>query len=104
VAKRGKRRGDSFRRDLAKLVRQLVEEGHERDRDSEPIAPLLREHLGGGAGARDLPIYTQELDGWELPSLQLALDEIAGREGWDVRVVGIGGQARHYGASAWVSS
>jgi hypothetical protein len=97
MAKRGKRQGDGFRGDLAKLVRQLVEEGQESDRDSEPIAPLLREHLGGGAGARDLPVYTQELDGWELPNLQLALDEIAGRAGWDVRIVGIGGQARHYG-------
>jgi len=79
----------------------LVEKGQERDRDSEPIGPLLREHLGDGAGARDLPIYTQELDGWELPNLQLALDEIAGRAGGTSGSSGSAARPGTTAASAW---
>jgi hypothetical protein len=94
VAKGTKGR-DGFRRDLATLVRQLIDEGH-RESQRDPIGPIIREHLGGGAAVDELPIYTEELDGWELPNLQLALDEVAARPEWGARALGLGGQARHY--------
>lgn len=84
---------DDLRRDLQKLVRQLLEE--QRPTDREPVAALIRAHLGGEPGA--WPIYTEELEAWELPNLQLAIDAIAVDEGRDVRVVGLGGCARHFG-------
>lgn len=85
---------DDLRAQLGELVRQLVEE--RPDSDANPVGPLLREHLGVAADVRDLRVYTEELQGWELPNLQLAIDAAFARPGWSVRVVGLGGNARHY--------
>jgi hypothetical protein len=95
VPKRDKDQGQALRRDLAALVRQLLEEGHAA-RAGEPVGALISAHLGGVTADADLRIYTDELEGWELPNLQLALDEIGARPGWTARVVGLGGQARHH--------
>jgi cell division protease FtsH len=84
---------DNLRQDLGQLVRQLLEEHSAADR--EPVAPLIRAHLGGAAG--DFPIFTEEMEGWELPNLQLALDALAAGADHDLRVIGLGGGARHYG-------
>jgi ATPase family associated with various cellular activities (AAA) len=83
---------DDLRRDLQKLVHQLLEE--HRPTDREPVAALIRAHLGAEPGAA--PIFTEEMEAWELPNLQLAVDAIAAEDGRDVRVIGLGGGARHY--------
>ena len=95
MAKGDKGKAEQLRRDLAALVQQLIEEGH-HESDRDPIGPIIREHLGGRAAVDGLPVYTEELDGWELPNLQLALDELAARPEWGTRVLGLAGQARHY--------
>ena len=81
---------DELRSQLGRLVRQLLQE---RD-DSDPVADLLREQLGESAG--ELPVLIEELHAWDLPNLQLALDSAFERPGWEARVVGLSGQARHY--------
>jgi hypothetical protein len=82
---------DDLRSELGRLVRQLASES---DGDLEPITGLLREHLGDEAG--ELPILIEELDAWDLPNLQLALDDLFSRPGWESRIVGLAGQAMHY--------
>jgi hypothetical protein len=84
---------DDLRRDLRKLVRQLLEEHDPTDR--QPVAELIGTHLGDRPG--ESPIFTEELEAWELPNLQLAVDAIAAGADTDVRVIGMGGGARHYG-------
>jgi cell division protease FtsH len=84
---------DGLRQELGRLVRQLLEERPRTER--EPVRALIREHLGSDAG--ESPIYTEELQGWELPNLQLAIDAMVAQAEMDVRVIGLGGQARHFG-------
>lgn len=84
---------DGLRQDLGRLVRQLLEEHAPTDR--EPVAALIRAHLGGEPDA--FPIYTEELGAWELPNLQLAVDAVAAGADTDVRVIGLGGGARYFG-------
>ncbi len=84
---------DDLRVQLGKLVRQLLEEEQE-DTSGEPIAPVLRAHLG--EGARDLPILTEALDDWELPNLQLGIDAAIARPGWSADVIGLTGRAKRY--------
>ena len=83
---------EDLREQLGRLVRQLV---REEDDGAEKITAALRKHLGGDAG--DLPVLTEELQKWELPNLQLALDTALGREGWRARILGLSAHARHYG-------
>jgi cell division protease FtsH len=84
--------GDTtFRRDLATLVRELLEESH---RENNPIGTPIREHLG--MSDEDLAVHAEELSDFELPNLQLALDAALARPGWRGRVVGIAGQGRHF--------
>ena len=83
---------DDLRQDLGRLVRQLLDEREATGR--EPVAALIQAHLGSDAG--DFPIYTEEMEAWELPNLQLALDAIATGADTGVRVIGLGGGARHY--------
>lgn len=98
---------DELRRDLARLVRELLSE---RADGGSPIAALLRAHLGETDG---LPIVAEELDTWELPNLQLALDAALARPGWSVEIVGLTGEGKRYqmlsigdllGEGAWVPS
>jgi hypothetical protein len=84
-----------LRRDFAQLVRQLLEESHRSER--APIGPRITAHLGIADGDDRFPIYTEELEGWELPNLQLALDAALARPGWGSEVLGLGGHARHFG-------
>jgi hypothetical protein len=84
---------DDLRGQLGKLVRQLLEEQQE-DQTGEPLAPLLRSHLG--ENARELPVLTESLDDWELPNLQLGLDAALARPGWSADVLGLTGQAKLY--------
>jgi histone H3/H4 len=81
----------TFRRDLATLVRELLEESH---RGSNPIGTPIREHLG--MSDEDLAVHAEELSDFELPNLQLALDAALARPGWQGRVVGLAGQGRHF--------
>jgi cell division protease FtsH len=84
--------GDTtFRRDLATLVRELLQESQ---RESNPIGRPIREHLG--MSAEDLAVHAEELSDFELPNLQLALDAALARPGWQGRVVGLAGQGRHF--------
>jgi hypothetical protein len=76
--------------ELGKLVQQLVQEG---DGTGQPVTPLLLDHLG--VDAREQPILTEELHRRELPNLQLALDALFARSGWEARIIGLVGQARH---------
>jgi hypothetical protein len=84
-----------LRQGLGKLVRQLVSE---RTGGGEPVAPLLRAHLG--ERAHELPILAEELDAWELPNLQLAIDAALERPGWSARIVGLMGQAQRSSATS----
>lgn len=81
---------DDLRSQLGKLVRELIRESDEE----QPVTELLREHLGEGAG--ELPVLIEELHAWDLPNLQVALDAVCARPGWESRLVGLAGQARHY--------
>jgi ATPase family associated with various cellular activities (AAA) len=81
---------DGLRTELGRLVRQLARESDEDD----TLSRELRAHLGDGAA--ELPVLTEELQAWELPNLQLALDALLARPGWRARTVGLSGQARHY--------
>ena len=83
---------DDLRAQLARLVRELLEE--QEQQSGEPIAPLLRGHLG--EGARELPVLSEGLDEWELPNLQLGLDAAVARPGWSADVIGLTGRARRY--------
>jgi hypothetical protein len=82
---------DDLRTQLGKLVRELIRETEE---DAEPVTGLLLEYLG--EGAKELPILIEELQGWDLPNLQLALDAALARAGWEARIVGLAGHATHY--------
>jgi SpoVK/Ycf46/Vps4 family AAA+-type ATPase len=84
--------GDTtFRRDLATLVRELLEESQ---RVSNSIGRPIREHLG--MSGEDLAVHAEELSDFELPNLQLALEAALARPGWQSRVVGLAGQGRHF--------
>jgi hypothetical protein len=84
---------DDLRLQLSRLVRQLLDE-HGRDPSGQPIAPVLREHLG--ERARELPVLTEALDNWELPNLQIGLDTAFARTGWSANVLGLTGRAKRY--------
>jgi cell division protease FtsH len=81
----------AFRRQLGKLVQQLLDE---KEEEPEPVTVLLQGHLG--EEAKDLPILAEELPTWDRPNLQLALDAALTRPGWSHEVVGLAGQAAHY--------
>ncbi len=83
---------EDLRSQLGKLVRQLT---RETDDVVFPITTLLREHLETASG--NLPIVVEELQTWDLPNLQIALDAALSRPGWESRTVGLVGQATHYG-------
>jgi ATPase family associated with various cellular activities (AAA) len=83
---------DDLRAQLGRLVLDLLEEAQEEK--GEPIAPVLRAHLG--EEARALPVLTETLQDWELPNLQLALDATAARPGWSLEVIGLTGRAKHF--------
>jgi ATPase family protein associated with various cellular activities (AAA) len=85
----------ALRGDLGRLIRQLLEDEHRPK--GRGIAEPLRAHLGTGVDAAETRIYTEELQRWELPNLQLALDAAVARPGWTSEVLGLGGNARHYG-------
>lgn len=89
------RTDDQLRRDLATLVRQLLEESHHSERPA--INPRVRAHLGAGSSKTKFSIYTEELEAWELPNLQLAVDAAVARPGWNSEILGLGGNARHFG-------
>jgi histone H3/H4 len=82
---------ESFRSDLADLVRQLLEESH---REGRPVGDPIREHLGEDAA--DLPVHAEELSDFELPNLQVALDAAIARPGVEARILGVAGHARHF--------
>jgi hypothetical protein len=82
---------DAFRDQLARLVGQLLEEGHSAERSV--AAPIL-EHLGPDAPS--FPIHSEELPSYELPNLQLGLEAVLARPGYEHRLVGIAGQSRHF--------
>jgi histone H3/H4 len=80
-----------LRRDLAALVRQLLEES---PRSSSPVGVPIREHLG--VAQEDLTVHAEELSDFELPNLQLALDAALARHGWEGRIVGLAGPGGHF--------
>jgi len=82
---------DTLRDDLARLVRQLLEESHRAD---DPISAPIREHLGGDVG--ELPVHGEELPAYELANLQLGLDAALARPGWSARILGLAGQGRRF--------
>ncbi|MEW6583485.1 MAG: ATP-binding protein, partial [Actinomycetota bacterium] len=84
--------GDELRRDLARLVGELLAESAAGD--GQPVGPRIRAHLGPGAD--ELPILAEDLEDIDLPNLQLALDALFARLGWGATVVGIGGQAKRF--------
>jgi cell division protease FtsH len=88
---------DGLRADLGRLVRELLEETP-RSGGASLIGPQLRAHLGIGEDEEpEFPVFAQELEGWELPNLQLALDAAMARSGWAGRVLTPGREARHFG-------
>lgn len=84
---------DDLRAELGRLVRELLQE---RSRAGQPVASVLRAHLGAEVAL--LPILTEELDTWDLPNLQLAIDSIVARDGWDARILGLVGHGKRFSA------
>jgi cell division protease FtsH len=84
---------NEFRRDFGRLLRELL---NERISEGRPVSAVLREHLGDAAAA--LPVVSEELDGWELPNLQLAIDDLLERPDHTAEVVGLVGQHKRYAA------
>jgi cell division protease FtsH len=84
---------DGLRRDLGRLVRELL---NERVSTGRSVADVLRGHLGDNA--RALPVLGDELDAWELPNLQLALDALLARPDYEADIVGLVGQGKRYAA------
>jgi hypothetical protein len=82
---------DPFRDQFARLVGQLLEEA--QSRDDSVAAPILA-HLGPDAAG--FPIHSEELPTYELPNLQLGLEAVLARPGYEHRLVGIAGQSRHF--------
>ena len=41
-------------------------------------------------------MLTEELESWELPNLQLALDDLLAEDGWSGRVLGVAGQGKRF--------
>jgi cell division protease FtsH len=80
-----------LRRDLAALIRQLLEESH---RTSSSVGASIREHLG--VPQEELTVHAEELSDFELPNLQLALDAAFARPGWQGRTVGLAGMSGHF--------
>ncbi len=81
----------AFRRELAELVRELLEESH---REDTSVAAPIREHLG--VDVDELTVHAEEVSDFELPNLQVALDALLAQPGVEARVVGIAGQGRHF--------
>jgi hypothetical protein len=78
-------------RRAARAVSRLLELP---DEGIDAIAPVILGHLGG-PGER-LPVLTEELESWELPNLQLALDDLLGEAGWSGRILGVAGQGKRF--------
>ena len=83
---------DELRAEVGRLVRQLI---RDEDDGSEKITDALRSHLGEGAVGRR--VLTEELQTWELPNLQLALDAALAADSRSARILGLSVHARHYG-------
>jgi hypothetical protein len=82
---------DACLRQAARAVQRLLDQPEEEP--EETVCSLLRAH----PGTEDLlPVFTEELGGWELANVQLALDALLARPGWSGRVLGVGGHARHF--------
>ncbi len=82
---------DTFRQELAQLVRELLSESH---RVENPLSAVIRSHLGDEL--EGLPVHGEDLPSFELANLQLALDAALARPGHEARIVGVAGQGRHY--------
>ena len=83
--------GDDLRADLARLVRELIDESENADTS---ISTVLRAHLG--VDGNDLPVHGEELPAFELANLQLGLDATLARPGFSSEVVGVAGQGRRF--------
>jgi cell division protease FtsH len=82
---------EDLRSELAKLVRELLEESHE---EAGPIAVAIQEHLGIDLG--DLSVHGEELSSFELANLQLGLDAALARPGYTVTLRGLSGPGRRF--------
>ena len=80
---------DGLRKDLARLVQQLIDERPERRRE-RPVTPLVLAHLGDGA--RSLPVLQDTVPYYDLPNLHLALERLPVRPGWSVEILGVAGE------------
>jgi hypothetical protein len=81
----------AFLRKAARAIQRVLDQPE--DEPEETVRSLLRAHLGT---EELLPVFTEELGAWELANVQLALDALLARPGWDGRVLGVGGHARHF--------
>src|SRR2546430_8639381 len=59
-----------------------------------PLQERIAAHLG--ADAAQLPVVTEELDDFEHPNLQVALDAYAAQPGRSVELVGLGLENRRF--------
>src|SRR5581483_2688978 len=82
-----------FRAELARLVRQLLEES-QADDEGTPISEPIQRHLGGSG--ENLQVFGEELPTFELPNLQVALEAALSRPGFSAEIVGVTGQARRF--------
>jgi hypothetical protein len=84
---------DDLRAELGRLVREL---SAERTSTGRRVAGILRAHLG--EDAKGLPVVGEDLDMWELPNLQLALDALCERPGHSAEALGLVGHGKRYAA------
>ncbi len=89
----GESKDEEFRSALGRLVRQLLKEEQGEQRGT-PMLPVLDEHFGQPAD--DLPVVQESIDAHRVVDVDVALDEIAGRDP-EHRLLGIGGgDQRHH--------
>lgn len=84
-----------LRRSLHTLVHQLVNEEPEEASDDQ-VGNAIREHLGT-EDLLELPILTEPLENWDLPNLQLAIDDLLGPISDSHAIIGLPADVRHYG-------
>ncbi len=90
---KGEIQDEEFRSALGRLVRQLLREEQGEQRGT-PMLPLLDAHFGQPAD--DLPVVQESVDAHRVVDVDVALEEIAGRDP-EHRLLGIGGgDQRHH--------
>jgi hypothetical protein len=85
---------DALRSALTRLVQQLLRDEERTEQRGTNLMPVLDQHFGRSAD--EIPVVLESIDGHRFVDVDIALDEIAGRDPVS-RLLGIGGgDQRHH--------